>query len=96
MVNFNFSLEAHVPLGTVGKFSRPDFPIPFSFFYGELDWTRIVDKDWAKKCVEVNNQIFPGQSSFYEIEASNHNMHMDNPKDLVNKIIIDIFQQDMA
>ena len=55
MVNFNFSLEAHLPLGTEEKYSNPDFPIPFSFIYGEKDWTRIVDKDCAKQCVEINS-----------------------------------------
>jgi len=47
MVMFNVSLEAHMPLGTESKLCNADLPFNFSFVYGDKDWTRVVDKDFA-------------------------------------------------
>lgn len=53
-MNFNFSLEAHLPLGTKEKLANPEFPIPVSFIYGDNDWTRVVDQDFCKVCIQAN------------------------------------------
>lgn len=54
LLNFDFSLMAYLPLGTVEKLSNPEYQIPFSFIYGENDWTRVVDEDYGKNCVEAS------------------------------------------
>ena len=87
-VNFNFSLEPHLPLGTAEKLASPEFPIPISFIYGDHDWTRVVDQDYAKVCVEANQ--FKEDSKFHLVPDSDHNMHMDNPEELSSLIIDDL------
>lgn len=77
MICFNFSLQAHLPLGTPEKLLREDFPIPVSFIYGENDWTRVVDQDFGKQIVDVNSH--KGKCHFHLCPDSDHNMHMDNP-----------------
>ena len=48
MVNFDTDLYAHFPLGTEDKYMNPDgFPIPVSFVYGESDYMRAVELDFA-------------------------------------------------
>jgi len=84
MVNFNFSLQPHLPLGISQKLADPEFPIPIAFAYGENDWTRVVDQDYAKVCVEANKFE---DSKFFEVPNSDHNMHMDNPQALSHIII---------
>ena len=54
LLNFDFSLMAYLPLGTVEKLSNSEYQIPFSFIYGENDWTRVVDEDYGKNCVEAS------------------------------------------
>ena len=59
MICFKMGLRADYPLGVEEKLMNPDFPIPFSFVYGENDWTRRVDKDFGTNCIEVIKQRFP-------------------------------------
>ena len=47
MINFDFSLNPVIPLGTQEKLANSDFPIAVSFAYGDNDWTRVVDEDFA-------------------------------------------------
>jgi len=63
---------------------NPDFPIAISFVYGSDDWTRVVDRDYAKECILANKHI---DSSFHVVPDSDHNMHMDNPQALAHTII---------
>jgi len=44
MVNFEHGLQAKVPLSNQDKLGRPDFPVPFSFVYGDADWVPSVDE----------------------------------------------------
>ena len=61
-INFNFVLDCHTPLGTKEHFCSPTFPLDVSFIYGDADWVRHVDEDYAKNCVEANNLRNPGAS----------------------------------
>lgn len=85
MVCFNFSLQTTLALGTAEKLLNPEFPIPLSFVYGDKDWTRVVDQDFAKECVAANK--FKENSHFFLCPDSDHNMHMDNPQALANILI---------
>ena len=87
MVNFNYSLYPHFPLGTADKLCNPDLPIAVSFIYGSNDWTRVVDDDFAIKVIEINKFE---NSKFYEVPVSDHNMHMDNPDALAALMINDL------
>ena len=61
-VMFNPGLQAHHPLGAHDKLGSPTFPIPFSFIYGDSDWTVQVDEDAAQKCV-IQNQKMHGREN---------------------------------
>ena len=87
MVNFNYSLYPHFPLGTEDKLSNPDLPFGISFIYGQNDWTRVVDDDFAKIVCEKNKFE---SSKFHEVPDSDHNMHMDNPSALAALMINDL------
>jgi len=89
MVNFDFSLYPAIPLGTPELLANPQFPIPVSFAYGEQDWTRVVDDDFAKTHVVPVNP-FKEESRFHIVPDSDHNMHMDNPNALAAIIINDL------
>ncbi len=54
MVLFDLRLQAHHPLGTENKLCNPCFPLNFSFVYGDSDWVRSIDLDYARYCVESN------------------------------------------
>jgi len=45
MILFDLGLYSKLPLGTPDKMANDQFPIPFSFIYGERDWVRTVDVD---------------------------------------------------
>lgn len=95
MVNFDFSLQPYLPLGSDLRLGNPNFPIPLSFIYGENDWARIVDQDFAKNIVSINNNKFKNQSHLRYVPDSDHNSHLDNPQALANLIINDIFNADL-
>lgn len=44
MINFDINMQPKVPLSHPSKLGRPDFPIPFSFFYGYNDWVLMLDE----------------------------------------------------
>ena len=35
---FELPLIAHIPLGADNKLGNPDYPIAFTFIYGDNDW----------------------------------------------------------
>jgi pimeloyl-ACP methyl ester carboxylesterase len=74
------------PLGHPEKLNA--LSIPVSFFYGEDDWVRRVDKEGGKAVVEASPHK---ESQYHIVTNSDHNMHMDNPTELANLIINDIF-----
>ena len=90
MINFTFSLDCHTPLGTEDKFCSPDFPVDFSFIYGERDWVRSLELEFATKCVEINGKKNNGKSQFYYVPDGTHNMHFSNPEALANIIKNDL------
>ena len=53
IICFKQGLKPDYPLGTEEKLFNPDFPCPFSFVYGDNDWTRRVDKYYGKECIQV-------------------------------------------
>lgn len=72
-------MHAAIPLSLPEKLCNPEFPVPLCFIYGENDWTRVVDKDIAKKCVDSNLWKWPTESMFYLVPDSDHYMMIDNP-----------------
>ena len=52
MVNFEFGLKCVTPLGDV----LGQAPFDFSFIYGDNDWVRSVEKDYAKNPIETKNK----------------------------------------
>ena len=72
MVNFDQSLQSYTPLGDI----LVNAPFEFSFVYGDSDWVRRVDQDYAKTTIEARNSP---NCKFHILPSSNHNMHMDNP-----------------
>lgn len=89
MICFKLGLYPQLtPLGHPSKLANPDYPVPISFIYGEADWVRSLDEDYAKIVVAASQ--FP-ESKFHLVSFSDHNMHMDNPIEFANIIISDIF-----
>lgn len=88
MVLFDLGLYPKISLGHPDRLGNADFPIPVSFIYGDKDWVRSVDMDAGLKITD-NNKF--GNSKYYLVNDSDHNMHMDNPLGFANIIINDIF-----
>ena len=80
---FTPALTPYHPLGSDQKLKSKEFPIPISFIYGEQDWTPFVDENAAQLVVK-SNQIKHGDNSNYHlISKAGHNMHMENPEELI-------------
>ena len=88
MINFDVRMQAKMPLSHPSKLGRRDFPVPFSFFFGENDWVQFLDEGGSQELLK--NSKFK-ESKYHTIPASDHNMHMDNPNVLAKAIIDDIF-----
>ena len=80
---FTPALTPYHPLGTEEKLKNKDFPIPISFIYGEQDWTPFVDENSAEKVVEANKILHGDNSNLTLISKAGHNMHMENPEELI-------------
>ena len=48
---FQLPLLAHIPLAREDKLGNPDYPIAFSFIYGDRDWAAKVDDKAALRLV---------------------------------------------
>lgn len=68
------------------------FPIPISFIYGDQDWVLEVDEDAGQKCVFENQKLHgKDKSRYHTCSMAGHNMHMDNPDELVQIIANDVY-----
>ena len=76
MVNFKAGMMAYLPLGTQEKFLNPELSVPISFVYGDNDWVRNIDWDFAEQCVAINKQKFGDKSNFIILPNSNHNIRI--------------------
>ena len=86
---FTPTLQAHVPLGT--KDGLYSFTKPISVFYGDTDWTPIVDDNAAILLMEGRDSKQPyGGSNLHIVTGSAHNFHMDNPEGICKLIIKDL------
>ena len=81
------------------KLGRTDFPIPFSFVYGDDDWVPLTDDGASKRLIEAHQfSATSGQmppqgctpSQYHVCPSADHNMHMDNPIAFANIIINDL------
>lgn len=72
-INFEFGLQAKIPLGTAEKLNMDQFPIPFCFLYGDNDWVCQLD-DGFSKSISQNCKC-----GYMDVPDAGHNMHMDNP-----------------
>ena len=54
MVNFELGMQAKIPLSNPEKLGRTDFPIPFSFVYGDDDWVPLTDDGASKRLIEAH------------------------------------------
>lgn len=79
-------MHAHNPLEDKERLGNPDYPIPVSFYYGDIDW---MDIKGGERVVEANK--FNGISSFvYTVSKSDHHMYLDNPEEFAQLIIEDL------
>ena len=82
------------------KLGKPDFPVPFSFIYGDMDWVARIDDGASLRLIEANQFYINGgtkptnttHGQFHVIPTSDHNMHMDNSVAFVNSIINDLVE----
>jgi len=65
----------------------PEYPVSISFMYGDVDW---VDSSGSEVVVKANKFFKTGNSQLHIIKDAGHQMHMDNPDMLVERITGDI------
>ena len=64
------------PLGHPSKLANENFTVPISFFYGENDWMRSLERETGPKIVHDSQNP---SSSFHILKGANHNLHLSNP-----------------
>lgn len=89
-----------MPLSAPHKLGNPDFPLPFSFIYGEFDWVYLLD-EYASRALIRSNKYYIGSGEkpantthgqLHIVPTSDHNMHMDNSIAFTNLIINDLVE----
>lgn len=43
MINFDMYMTPYISLSLPEKLGKSDFPLPFSFIYGDMDWVARID-----------------------------------------------------
>jgi cardiolipin-specific phospholipase len=83
---FEIGLWTVNPLESQKRLGSPEFALPVSFYYGDSDW---MDKRGGQRVVSNNifNVAQEGSdnkplSVVHIIDDSDHNLHLDNPKQL--------------
>ena len=74
---FELGMFAVNPLETEDRLGNPDFPVPVSFFYGDIDW---MDVKGGQRVVD-NNKFKGTKSHVYIVTNSDHHMYLDNPEE---------------
>ena len=100
MINFDLLMHPKISLSLPEKLGKSDFPLPFSFIYGDRDWVAMIDAGSSLKLIEANQYYINGgtkpanttHGQFHIIPTSDHNMHMDNSIAFVNAIINDLVE----
>jgi pimeloyl-ACP methyl ester carboxylesterase len=65
---------------------NPEFDLPISFFYGDIDW---MDYRGGDRVV-AKNKYHNSLSHVYILSNCDHHLYMDNPKELAQYLIHDI------
>ena len=89
-VCFTPGLFPHNPLYAENRLGAPDFPIAISFIFGRHDW---VSAKGAFKTVDGSQFKESGQSQVHVCDKADHNMHNDNPQELIRLIVGDLTGQ---
>lgn len=95
-LNFDIVLDCYTPLGTPDLMCNPELPVNVSFIYGDHDWVRDSEEDFAKNIVEIQNKIYPGTSSFHVCPNGTHNLHWSNLDAFCNIMINDLLGHDLS
>ena len=91
MQTFNVGMICKNPVGAPDKLGSSTFPIGVSFIYGDADPLRGLEEDGPQKVVDINPN--PG-CKVHICPETEHNMHQENPKALVNIMLKDLLGED--
>ena len=67
--------------------ASPDFNVPFTIIFGDVDWVRRVDNDSSLELVQEKCRQGYYGTGYTVVPGSDHNLHMDNPVAFANAII---------
>ena len=69
----------------------PALLVPVAFFFGEQDW---MDPYPAMYMIE--EKMLPCGAKLHVIEKSDHHLYFDNPFDVVYKVLLEIFGEEIS
>mmetsp|Transcript_5603 Transcript_5603/g.9648 ORF Transcript_5603/g.9648 Transcript_5603/m.9648 type:complete len:88 (+) Transcript_5603:817-1080(+) len=87
MVLFEVGFHAKVSLSN--ELGKSDFPVPFSFIYGDQDWVKQVDEGSTERLLEKLGK----REEMMIVSNSDHNIQMDNPDELSQLLIYKFLEQ---
>jgi len=73
-------------LNSKDKLAQPDFPVPISFMYGDVDW---MDSSGSEAVVRANKHFSKGECQLYVVSDSSHHVNMDNPEEFIERLTED-------
>ena len=68
-----------------------ELQVPVAFFYGEKDW---MDPYPAMFLIE--EKMLSVSAKLHVIDDSNHHLYLDNPVDMVYKLLLEIFGEEIS
>lgn len=76
---------------------NPDFNVPFSFVFGDVDWVKSIDQEASARLIKerrdmVDSESIKQQYNYHLLPDSDHNMFYDNPMGLSNLLINELLQ----
>ena len=72
-------------------YRMPGLKVRCAFYYGERDW---MDPYPAMYLIEEKQ--LPASGKLYVIDDSDHHLYLDNPVDMVFKILLELFGKDVS
>ena len=94
MTLFTDEMIPSLPLFTLDKLAKPEFPIPVSIVVGERDWIRKQINEVGQNCVNLSRRTHgPDAARYWVCPGSGHNLQLDNPQALSNIIINEVYGQ---
>ena len=78
MILFSQGLQSYLPLGSNERLANQNLGVPVSYVFGDADWMRHCEEDFAKEVVMMTQPTQP-DNHFYVCSRSGHNLHIDNP-----------------